>query len=179
MRDVVIVGRDDCSTIVNLRARDQQTARLQLLQMFWKRIRARRFLLRPQTPIGLGAIQHALWSFFANLLVQCVHFVVTFSGRDPIHARLTAVGSKRKLETNRTVHATLRNAVAAQHAVLGVAPCSFRLANSFGARGIGGHANSSWMTSIEQKIEIVFVMNQAASLRIKGNGVAHGAFIHA
>ena len=113
MRDVVIVCRNDGAAIVNLRARDQQAARLQLLQMFWKRIGARKFLLRPQAPIGLGAIQHALRSFVADLLVQRMHFVVTFSSRDPVHACLTAVGSKRKLESNRAVHAALRNAVAA------------------------------------------------------------------
>ena len=113
VRNVVIIRRNDGATIVNLRARDQQAARLQLLQMFWKRIGAGKFLLRPQAPISLGAIQHALRSFVADLLVQRMHFVVTFSSRDPVNACLTAVGSKRKLESNRAVHAALRNAVAA------------------------------------------------------------------
>ena len=176
VRDVVVVGGDDGAAVVDLRAHDQRTAAMQLRQMVGQRIIRHRLLVAPQTPVGLGAIHHALRGLQAHLVVELPHGLVGVARGDPVRAALAAARRHRQMEPHGAVHAALRDGIAAQQAVLGVAPGALGVTDALGAGGPAADAPAARMHAIEQEVAVVLVVHQAAGARIERHRVAHRAF---
>ena len=128
-------------------------------------------LSHPMPPVFLRAVEHRAGPRLADVPLYVLHFRGIGADGHPVVDGSGLARGNRDADRAGAVHGALRDGVAFQAAVFGIAPGAFQSAHVLGAGGVGIQADVGAVHPVHPEERLALVMNERSVTRVVVGGV--------
>ncbi len=173
--NVRIVRGQNSPATIDLCLHDQKRALVHFDHRPRQAAKVRFILVHPRPPIVFGVIKIFLRALFEDVLITGRRVFVLHTSYYPIIELERSGRLQGKVDADRRIDRAFGDRLSAEGAVLRITPRSFLVAESFSA----GSERIEWRLGINQKIAVLFVMDQRVRFGVEIGRVANFVFIDA